>query len=354
MDFYRRASIVCLVSLAALALVAPLAFAAGPFSQNHQMWDEGPDILALQQFLNTHGFPLVSTEWGSPGNETDTFGLHTYAALVKFQAANDLPATGYFGPLTRAKIAALTSSTGSSISGGSSTAATSPPATSSEATPTTTSQYIPGVTPLAGYAPGQIIFIGGGPAPDTTPPSVSLTAPTSGSTVAGTVTLSATASDNVAVQSVQFKVDGTNIGSAITSSPYTTTWNSTGVADGSHMLYAVAEDTVGNYATSSISITVENTAVSISSIATSSVNNANATITWTTNEAATSRRLSMAPRAATAPRRVAQVSSLPTASPSPASRPPPPTTSRLCQPMPRVTPRPQATRHSRRKRGCLA
>jgi hypothetical protein len=124
---------------------------------------------------------------------------------------------------------------------------------------------------------------------DTTPPTVSLTAPSNSATVGGTsVTLSATASDNVAVANVQFKVDSTNIGSAVTSSPYTTTWNSTGVSDGSHTLYAVAEDATGNYATSSISVTVENTAVSISSIATSSVNNANATITWTTNEAATS------------------------------------------------------------------
>ena len=65
---------------------------------------------------------------------------------------------------------------------------------------------------------------------------------------------------------MQFKVDGTNIGTAITSSPYTIAWSSTGVSDGSHTLYAVADDTSGNYATSSESVTVENTPVSISSI----------------------------------------------------------------------------------------
>ena len=80
------------------------------FSQNHQLWDTGADITALQQYLNAHGFPLVSTGWGSPGNETDTFGLHTYAALVKFQEANNLPATGYFGPLTRAAFELMTAS----------------------------------------------------------------------------------------------------------------------------------------------------------------------------------------------------------------------------------------------------
>ncbi len=124
---------------------------------------------------------------------------------------------------------------------------------------------------------------------DTTVPTVSLTVPSNGATVGGqSVTLTATASDNVAVQSVQFKVDGTNIGSAITSSPYTTTWNSTGVGDGSHTLYAVAEDTSGNIATSSVSVTVDNTAPVISSIATTSVAASTATITWTTNEAANS------------------------------------------------------------------
>jgi len=100
--------------------------------------------------------------------------------------------------------------------------------------------------------------------------------------------LTATASDNVAVANVQFKVDGSNIGSAITSSPYTTNWNSTGVSDGSHTLYAVAEDTSGNYATSSINVTDDNTAPIVSSIA-SSTDDSSATITWTTNEAATSK-----------------------------------------------------------------
>src|SRR6185437_7976869 len=90
------------------------------------------------------------------------------------------------------------------------------------------------------------------------------------------------------VASVQFKVDSTNIGSAITSSPYTTTWNSTGVSDGTHTLYAVAEDTSGNYATSSESVTVENTPVSISSISSGTPTTTSATITWTTNQAASS------------------------------------------------------------------
>jgi hypothetical protein len=74
------------------------------FPHNLQLWDTGNDVLQLQQFLNTHGFTIAKTGVGSAGNETDTFGLYTYAALIKFQEANNLPATGFLGPLTRAAL----------------------------------------------------------------------------------------------------------------------------------------------------------------------------------------------------------------------------------------------------------
>jgi len=85
---------------------APISTPPRPFAftQNEQLRDQGPDILALQEFLNAHSFPVSATGPGSPGEETDFFGVKTYQALVKFQAANDLPPTGYFGPLTRAAI----------------------------------------------------------------------------------------------------------------------------------------------------------------------------------------------------------------------------------------------------------
>src|SRR5207253_5221427 len=47
---------------------------------------------------------------------------------------------------------------------------------------------------------------------DTTPPVVSITTPTNLSTVSGIIMVSATASDNVGVVGVQFKVDGSNTG----------------------------------------------------------------------------------------------------------------------------------------------
>ena len=125
---------------------------------------------------------------------------------------------------------------------------------------------------------------------DTSAPSVSISAPSNGATVAGSsVTLTATASDTiVAVGNVLFKVDGADIGSAITSSPYTTTWNSKGVGDGSHTLYAVAKSASGNYATSSETITVRNTPPVISAISSGIPSDTSATITWTTDKSATS------------------------------------------------------------------
>jgi hypothetical protein len=74
------------------------------------------------------------------------------------------------------------------------------------------------------------------------------------------VTLAASNSDaGSGIASVQFKVDGTNTGSSGTTNPYSITWDSTSVTNASHTIYAVARDVTGNYATSSITVTVDNT-----------------------------------------------------------------------------------------------
>src|SRR5262249_25439186 len=94
---------------------------------------------------------------------------------------------------------------------------------------------------------------------DTTAPTVSLTSPTAGATVSGTITVSANASDNVGVVGVQFKLDGANLGAEDTASPYTVSWNTTGVANGSHTLTAVARDAAGNVTTAAaVPVTVNN------------------------------------------------------------------------------------------------
>jgi fibronectin type 3 domain-containing protein len=94
---------------------------------------------------------------------------------------------------------------------------------------------------------------------DTQAPSVNITAPASGATLSDTVALSAFAADNVAVAGVQFKLDGNNIGSELSTTPYTLSWDSSAAANGSHTLTAVARDAAGNSTTSAgVAVTVNN------------------------------------------------------------------------------------------------
>jgi hypothetical protein len=87
---------------------------------------------------------------------------------------------------------------------------------------------------------------------------VSLTAPVGGSTLSGTINLSASASDNVGVTKVDFYCDSTVVGTA-TTSPYSVSWNTTSAANGSHTLLAKAYDGAGNSASSaSITVTINN------------------------------------------------------------------------------------------------
>ena len=88
-------------------------------------------------------------------------------------------------------------------------------------------------------------------APDTTPPNgVAVTAPAAGATVSGTVSVRATASDNVGVVGVQFLLDGANLGAEDTSAPYTVSWNTATAANGAHTLSVRARDAAGNQTTS--------------------------------------------------------------------------------------------------------
>src|SRR2546423_15512029 len=73
---------------------------------------------------------------------------------------------------------------------------------------------------------------------------VTMTSPASGSTVSGTVPVSASVSiiGLITVRGVQFKLDGANLGAEDTSSPYSVPWNTTTAGYGSHTLTAVAQD----------------------------------------------------------------------------------------------------------------
>jgi RHS repeat-associated protein len=68
--------------------------------------------------------------------------------------------------------------------------------------------------------------------------------------LAGTVTLTAGASDDGQIASVQFYRDSSvAIGSPQTAAPFQTSWDTTAVGRGSHTLYAVATDDAGNQST---------------------------------------------------------------------------------------------------------
>ncbi|HSW99155.1 MAG TPA: polysaccharide deacetylase family protein [Candidatus Saccharimonadales bacterium] len=90
--------------------------------------------------------------------------------------------------------------------------------------------------------------------------TVSVTAPAASSTVSGSaVSLAATATSDNTVAGVQFKVDGTAVGSEVTTAPYQTTWDSTAVANGPHTVTAVVRDADGTLTTSANdAVTVNN------------------------------------------------------------------------------------------------
>ncbi|MCI0723589.1 MAG: Ig-like domain-containing protein [Acidobacteria bacterium] len=128
----------------------------------------------------------------------------------------------------------------------------------------------------------------GAPPSDTTPPTTSITAPTAGATVSGTVTVSANASDNVGVTSVAFRVDGTTLVTDTTSS-YSMSWNTTSASEGSHALTAIASDAAGNTTTSgTVTVTVDNVPASDTSapstpanLAATAISSTQINLSWT-------------------------------------------------------------------------
>jgi hypothetical protein len=93
---------------------------------------------------------------------------------------------------------------------------------------------------------------------DTTPPTVTISSPASGDTVSGTITVTVSVADDIAVTGVQFFLDGSP-GTDVTTAPYSAPWNTTTTTNGSHTLNAVARDAAGNHTTSApVTVTVAN------------------------------------------------------------------------------------------------
>jgi peptidoglycan/xylan/chitin deacetylase (PgdA/CDA1 family) len=96
---------------------------------------------------------------------------------------------------------------------------------------------------------------------DTTAPTVTITSPSDASTINGSVTLSAAATDDDAVNQVLFYVNGAQVG-ATSATPYQDTWDSTTVPDGTVTVTAFALDASGNVGTSApVTLTVNNRSV---------------------------------------------------------------------------------------------
>jgi Bacterial Ig domain/Lysyl oxidase len=93
----------------------------------------------------------------------------------------------------------------------------------------------------------------------TIPPSVQLQSPSAGSTVNAVISLSATATAQIGIPSVRFYVDNVAVGSPLTAPPFLLTWDTQTVADGAHVLSAIATDQTGLMGNSgSVSVTVDN------------------------------------------------------------------------------------------------
>ncbi len=88
-------------------------------------------------------------------------------------------------------------------------------------------------------------------------PIVSITSPASGATVEGTISVATSVSSNTT--RVQFQLDGSNSGAAVTSAPFSLSLDTMAISNGSHSLTAVASNATAQTATSAaVAIIVNN------------------------------------------------------------------------------------------------
>jgi peptidoglycan hydrolase-like protein with peptidoglycan-binding domain len=132
--------------LAALGGSQSTSTTLSTFNQDLTLGSTGSDVSNLQSILISHGFLAIASPTG-------TFGPLTKAAVMKWQASVGLPATGYFGPLSRAKLngSMPAGSVGSNLPAG---------CTSAFGYSTTTGQScaggvptVPGCTSTSGFSP---------------------------------------------------------------------------------------------------------------------------------------------------------------------------------------------------------
>lgn len=95
--------------------------------------------------------------------------------------------------------------------------------------------------------------------PADSPPTVTLTEPTDGATISGSVNVVATATDDNGVNQVEFFVDGTSIGTDSNAGDgWSQPWNTALYVEGIHTVRAVATDTIGQTGSDSHPVIVDN------------------------------------------------------------------------------------------------
>jgi hypothetical protein len=93
---------------------------------------------------------------------------------------------------------------------------------------------------------------------DTQPPSIAIASPAAGAMIAGSVSVTATVTDNVGVSRVELLVDGA-IKEVDATAPFAFSWNAGAIANGPHHLALAATDTSGNRAlTPAQAVSVQN------------------------------------------------------------------------------------------------
>lgn len=95
---------------------------------------------------------------------------------------------------------------------------------------------------------------------DTTAPSVTIGSPQNGATLSGTVSITATATDNVGVSKMEVLIDGVVVGQSASAS-VSYSWNSLSYTNATHTIQVRAYDAANNIGSSSASVTVQNNVV---------------------------------------------------------------------------------------------
>ncbi len=103
-----------------------------------------------------------------------------------------------------------------------------------------------------------LFVTGTGTPAETNIPVVEFVDPLEGDTISGTVTLTASSSDDTGVVGVFFALDGTPLDDEDTTSPYQFVLDTTLYSDGEHVLKATTRDPYGNNDKAEITVTIDN------------------------------------------------------------------------------------------------